>query len=279
MLSTKVDDAIGESTTNSFSKKGEEEDSSSKNKFAALSSDSSSSWADLCSSLSSLSNNNAAAAAAAVDSGDSHSDGSDKNKSNNKAAKKMKKKASANKISREKRDDKKDSGDGGEDVMTSNKASGNEEIFLYKLLGGEAPFLVGVKGRNISLIRKFSGMAIYIRDNAVSMVPQRFDADADLAKRMVFSACYGGILRWFETPAATKKGFPDEKVAELKKLAESFYMSIELLRSKRGHMCLMLIPTPLMTEPANYVEWVKMQITVARASLLEALNSTAEEKM
>ena len=79
MLSTKVDDAIGESTTNSFSKKGEEEDSCSKNKFAALSSDSSSSWADLCSSLSSLSNYNAAAAASAVDSGVSLSVGSDKN--------------------------------------------------------------------------------------------------------------------------------------------------------------------------------------------------------
>ena len=148
-----------------------------------------------------------------------------------------------------------------------------EEIPIFTLMNGEAPFLVGVKGRNISLIRKFSGMAIYIRDDQVSMVPQRFNANADLAQRMVLSACYGGILRWFDTPAATKRGYPDDRVPALEELAGSFDMSIDLLRSKRGHMCLMLSPQP--TENIflmDHLEIVKAKISEARVALLEALS-------
>ena len=148
-----------------------------------------------------------------------------------------------------------------------------EEIPIFTLINGEAPFLVGVKGRNISLIRKFSGMAIYIRDDQVSMVPQRFNANADLAQRMVLSACYGGILRWFDTPAATKRGYPDDRVPALEELAGSFDMSIDLLRSKRGHMCLMLIPQPTENNYLmDHLEIVKAKISEARVALLEALS-------
>jgi len=148
-----------------------------------------------------------------------------------------------------------------------------EEIPIFTLMNGEAPFLVGVKGRNISLIRKFSGMAIYIRDDQVSMVPQRFNANADLAQRMVLSACYGGILRWFDTPAATKRGYPDDRVPALEELAGSFDMSIDLLRSKRGHMCLMLIPQPTENNYLmDHLEIVKAKISEARVALLEALS-------
>ena len=151
--------------------------------------------------------------------------------------------------------------------------AGTEEIPIFTLVNWEAPFLVGVKGRNISLIRKFSGMAIYIRENHVSMVPQRFNANADLAQRMVLSACYGGILRWFDTPGATKRGYPDDKVTAFEELAGSFDMSIDLLRSKRGHMCLMLIPQPMENNDImDHIDIVKAKISEARVALLEALS-------
>ena len=164
-------------------------------------------------------------------------------------------------------------GGGGQNKKNVTAVAEAEEIQIFTLMNGEAPFLVGVKGRNISLIRKFSGMAIYIRDDQVSMVPQRFNANADLAQRMVLSACYGGILRWFDTPAATKRGYPDDRVPALEELAGSFDMSIDLLRSKRGHMCLMLIPQP--TENIflmDHLEIVKAKISEARVALLEALS-------
>jgi hypothetical protein len=154
---------------------------------------------------------------------------------------------------------------------TENKKEKGGEIPIFTLMNGEAPFLVGVKGRNISLIRKFSGMAIYIRDDKVSMVPQRFNANTDLAQRMVLSACYGGILRWFDTPAATKRGYPEERISEMEKLAGTFDMCIDLLRSKRGHMCLMLIPQPADNIMLS-IETVKAKISAARIALLEALS-------
>ena len=162
---------------------------------------------------------------------------------------------------------------GGGGQNKKNVTAVAEEIPIFTLMNGEAPFLVGVKGRNISLIRKFSGMAIYIRDDQVSMVPQRFNANADLAQRMVLSACYGGILRWFDTPAATKRGYPDDRVPALEELAGSFDMSIDLLRSKRGHMCLMLIPQPTENNYLmDHLEIVKAKISEARVALLEALS-------
>ena len=161
---------------------------------------------------------------------------------------------------------------GGGGATTFNK-DGAEEIIMFSLLNGEAPFLVGVKGRNISLIRKFSGMAIFIKNDVVSMIPQRSSADPDLAWRMVLSACYGGILRWFDTPNATKKGYPDDKTGVFEALASSYDASIDLLRSKRGHMCLMLIPVmSIVGKPTTSdIATVKAKLLEARHTLLEAL--------
>jgi hypothetical protein len=153
-----------------------------------------------------------------------------------------------------------------------------QEYNLFPLLHGEAPFLVGVKGRNISLIRKFSGMAIYIKGEQVSMVRQRPNASHEMAWRMVLSACYGGILRWFDNPNATKRGYPDESVEYLESIAAKYSLSIDLLRSKRGHMCLMLIPQ-LSVKSVNdrptddQIQEFKIKLQEARVLLLEALSA------
>jgi len=151
----------------------------------------------------------------------------------------------------------------------------------FELGNNEAPFLVGVKGRNISIIRKYTGVSINIRDNVVYVTPQRQRSDVELARRMSISACCGGVLRWFVTPAATKKGFPEHCEAELRALAYKHQCALELLRSRRGHMCLMLIPDPsslLTNEDAEdhfSTEHLRSLVYSARVVLLEALSSTA----
>ena len=76
---------------------------------------------------------------------------------------------------------------------------------LFELTSAaEAPFLVGTKGRNMSLIRHHTGYAIFIEGAAVTMAPQRAKPDAALARRMALSACSGGILRWFICPQARR---------------------------------------------------------------------------
>jgi len=125
---------------------------------------------------------------------------------------------------------------------------------MFSLSKGEAPFLVGTKGRNISLIRKISGVTVSIKDQNVAMAASRANPDYVMTWRMVMSACYGGILRWFETPYATKKGYPEEKQQEYSKLAFSFDCKLELLRSRRGHMCLMLIPQIILDEDNSISE-------------------------
>lgn len=127
-------------------------------------------------------------------------------------------------------------------VNISQQNEQETPIPLFALTNNESPFLIGVRGRNISLIRKYTHMLITIDNYVVHMKPIRENPNFELAWRMVFSASYGGILRWFETPQATKRGYPKERWGELETLAAGLDFSLDLLRSRRGHMCLMLIP-------------------------------------
>ncbi len=118
------------------------------------------------------------------------------------------------------------------------------EIRLFETSSkSEALFLMGIGGRNVSLIRKHTNVAIYIRDGStVSMHAKWPNSDPQRAWCMVLSACCGGILRWFTTPAATDKWYSQRSATEQAGIAASHGCTLELLRSRIGHMCLMLVP-------------------------------------
>jgi hypothetical protein len=146
--------------------------------------------------------------------------------------------------------------------------STQEPVPMFEIANSEISYLIGVKGRNISLIRKYTEMLITIQNNIVHYVPMRKNTDVLLAWKMVLSACYGGILRWFETPYATKKGYPAERVTELQNLANSMNFSLDLLRSRKGHMCLMLVPNILF--PSNSISLTPYQIEECKSSISSA---------
>ena len=133
---------------------------------------------------------------------------------------------------------------------------------LVHITSAEAPFLVGMKGRNVSLIRKCTGVLITIQENAVYVTNQRASSNPDLAARMVMSACCGGILRWFVTQSATASGYPAERAKEMEALALEHHCAIKLLRARSGHMCLMLIPDDPLARDS---------VAQARVALLDAL--------
>ncbi len=129
-----------------------------------------------------------------------------------------------------------------DDTTTTDEAPKQQLHLLTMQSASEAPFLVGAKGRNISLVRKFAGMDLEIRGLDVFATPFCSKADPLLGRQLALSACTGGVLRWFVTPRATEEGYPDHLQAGLKALADTFHCDLEPLRSRRGHVCLMLVP-------------------------------------
>ena len=150
----------------------------------------------------------------------------------------------------------------------------------------EAVFLMGVGGRNVSLIRKYTKVGIYIREGgAIWMRFNKNNAASEPLKawRMVLSACGGGILRWFSTPKSTQRWYSDHNAATLNAVAECHGCTLELLRSNVGHMCLMLIPSNLQftcdynnnyrPEEASLAQ-VRAMLPLARQDMLQALSSS-----
>ena len=128
-------------------------------------------------------------------------------------------------------------------------------------------------------------MSIFVKENAVYMTSSsRPNVDPELAWRLAFSASCGGVLRWFLVPAATKEGYPKHKIGMFKAMAADFECNIELLRSRKGHMCLMLIPklnfpefpavVPLESEVARF----RVLIQQAREVILPVLGNTSVER-
>jgi len=153
-------------------------------------------------------------------------------------------------------------------VVSITSKVAQEPLPMFDIDNSEISYLIGVKGRNISLIRKYTDMLITVQNNTVHYVPMKKNPDVLLAWKMVLSACHGGILRWFETPYATKKGYPSERVTELQNLANSMNFSLDLLRSRKGHMCLMLLPNILF--PSNSTSLTSFQIEECKSSISSA---------
>jgi hypothetical protein len=160
--------------------------------------------------------------------------------------------------------------------MATKALQSGTEFALMKIPLEQAPFLVGVKGRNIALIRKCTGMLITIRGDTVHMSKQRSAGyKPDLAVRMILSACAGGILRWFVTQKATAEGYPFEKIYTYELVAQKHACELRLLRARCGHMCLMLLPLlPSTADPLptpSDMDLFRSRIAAARVDMLEAL--------
>jgi hypothetical protein len=127
-----------------------------------------------------------------------------------------------------------------------------EQLLLLTMeSASEAPFLVGARGRNISLVRKLSGLELAIRGLDVLATPFCAKADPLLGRQLALSACTGGVLRWFVTPRATEEGYPAHLQSTLKALANEYHCDLQALRSPRGHVCLMLVPRLSIHPPAD----------------------------
>ena len=100
------------------------------------------------------------------------------------------------------------------------------------------------QGRTIKLIQRHTGMMLKVSGALLNMSECQYTTKhlVSLATKMALSANAGGVLRWFVTPAATTQGYKPELREELEQLALRHGCKLELLRSKVGHMCLMLIP-------------------------------------
>jgi hypothetical protein len=162
----------------------------------------------------------------------------------------------------------------------TKRAVEEEQRLLFETRSkSEALFLMGIGGRNVSLIRKHTNVAIYIRDGgAVWMHPKKKGCDTQKAWCMVLSACCGGILRWFVSPTATQEWYAKYSAAAQAAIAERHGCAIELLRSRVGHTCLMLVPHSALlfdrcqcgcaTPDEAAISAVRAMLPVAREELL-----------
>ena len=135
--------------------------------------------------------------------------------------------------------------------------------------------LIGARGRNISLICKFARVFMSIEDNhTVTFTPRKnaLENSLELAHRMMISMISGGVLRWFNHPAATNKYFHPSVRDELEKMVTATSeCSLDLLRARNGHLCLLVLPNA----DAN-LEHVEEQIRNLRPTLLEKINLYAQ---
>ena len=132
--------------------------------------------------------------------------------------------------------------------------------------------LIGVKGRNISLISRHAYVLIAVENNSqVNFVSKSQKSDLDLAHRMMISMISGGVLRWFNHPSATNKYYHHNSRVELEKfITENSDCTLELLRAYNGHLCLLIVPK----KDADK-ENVAAEIRKLRPLALEKINSYA----
>jgi hypothetical protein len=130
--------------------------------------------------------------------------------------------------------------------------------------------LIGVKGRNISLISRHANVLIAVEKNSqVNFVPKSQKSDLDLAHRMMLSMISGGVLRWFNHPSATNKYYHQGSRVELENyISENSDCTLELLRAYNGHLCLIIVP-----KKDAEKETISETIRKLRPVALEKINS------
>lgn len=147
----------------------------------------------------------------------------------------------------------------------SKMAETKEILTTLKIAADRVPFLIGIKGRNVSLIGKHTGTFIKISGERVDIVKrenaQRYDPG--LAERLVLGICEGGILKWFSNPHATATQYPENIRTVFDDFAlKTFDCRLHLLRARTGHMALVLVPAT----PAS-----AGNVAVGRVALLQRL--------
>ena len=132
--------------------------------------------------------------------------------------------------------------------------------------------LIGSKGRNISIVCRMAYVMSAVENNShVVFISKSDQSDLDLAHRLMLSMISGGVLRWFNHPAATNKYFHLSVRKELQDYVEATSeCTLDLIRAYNGHLCLMLVPKP----DANK-QFVTEQIKNLRPILLEKINTYA----
>ena len=144
----------------------------------------------------------------------------------------------------------------------------------------EGGFIVGAGGRNTALVHKTTGVSIFVEPAGGVFGLPRNNADADLAlaRRMALSMASGGVLRWFVTPLATERGYPADKQPALRALANAYGCELQLLQSKRGHKCLLLVFIADASSEASSSsndEEARTRVQLAREVLLAALTTVS----
>ena len=153
----------------------------------------------------------------------------------------------------------------------------------------EGAFVVGAGGRNTALVRHLTGTTLLVLgDHVYGASPAKAPAKAQAkaptkappkavgAKTMALSMAAGGVLRWFVTPQATAHGFPPERQEALRALAATHGCALELLRARRGHMCLLLLAAAATAEGGegdnnDEEDAIRARVRGAREALLAAL--------
>lgn len=162
-----------------------------------------------------------------------------------------------------------------EDSLTfNNKSINTVEEAVHPIDTASISVLIGSKGRNISIICRTAYVLATINKNAeVHFVSKSDQSDLDLAHRMMISMTSGGVLRWFNHPAATNKYYHPSVRKELEDLVEATSeCTLDILRAFNGHLCLMLIPA----KGANK-QYIAEQIKNLRPIVLEKMNSLAQQ--
>ena len=154
-----------------------------------------------------------------------------------------------------------------------------QRILFFDLSSpSEGGFIVGAGGRNTGLVHKTTGVSIFVEPaGAVFGLPRNADADLALARRMALSMAAGGVLRWFVTPQATERGYPADKQPVLRALANAYGCELQMLQSKRGHKCLLLvfIADVLSEGSSSNDEEARTRVQLAREVLLAALTTVS----